>query len=76
MFPFFVSSGSKEIIAVGETGQQFGELEPPLVWLRPIQTGYGWQTVEYLSRLLQFRRSWQGQADPDNAVGTNKGQNN
>ena len=63
-------------IPARETGQQFGELGPPLVWLRPLQTGYGWQTAGYLPRLLQFRGSWQGQADPGNAVGTGKGQDN
>ena len=63
-------------IAVRETDQQFGELGPPLVWLRPLQTGYGWQTSRYLPRLLQFRGSWQEQADPGNAVGTGKGQDN
>ena len=50
---------SEEIIAASETGEQFGELGPPLVWLRPLQTG-----------------SWQEQADPGNAVGTGKGQDN
>jgi hypothetical protein len=54
--------------------KQFGELGPPLVWLRPLQTGYGWQTAGYLPRLLQFRGSWQGQAAPGNAVGISKGQ--
>jgi len=28
-------AGSKEIVVVRETGQQFGEFGPPLVWLRP-----------------------------------------
>ena len=69
-------AGPKEIIAARETGQQFGELGPALVWLRPLQTRYGWQTAGYLPRLLQFRGSWQGQADPGNAVGTGKGQDN
>jgi hypothetical protein len=45
-------AGSKEIIAIRETDQQFGELGPPLVWLWPLQTGYGWQIAGYLPRLL------------------------
>ena len=64
----------KEIIADKETNQQFGELGPPLVCLRPLQTGYGWQTAGHLPRLLQFRGSWQEQADSGNAAGTGKGQ--
>ena len=48
----------------------------PMLRLQPLQTGYGWQTAGYLPRLLQFRGSWQGQADPGNAVGTGKGQDN
>ena len=70
----FMCSVIKESVLAGAIAHQFGPPGLPLVWLRPLQTGYSRQTAGHLSCLLQFCESGKEQANPSYAAGV--GQDN